>query len=195
MKNVFAAGVALLALSSLAVTAQEGKRGDQGGGQRQAPAAAQPSPGGGGMRGGGEMRGGGAMRGGGEIRGGGMMQQRQARPDAGMQRGPRMGGDTPRMQRQPGMQRQMMRGDRSGMAQRQMQRGDRNWNRGDRNWRRDNWRNRNNWRGPAAASAFVFLGGPRIIVRPGWCRGLHRGYHRAPGLGWHRGTHRGLYRC
>lgn len=176
MKKLAISVAALLALSSLAVTAQEGKRGDQGGGQRQAPAAAQQSPGGGGMRGGGEMRGGGAMRGGGEIRGGGMMQQRQARPDAGMQRGPRMGGDRPRMQRQPGMQREMMRGDR-------------NWRRGD------NWRNRNNWRGPAAASAFVFLGGPRIIVRPGWCRGLHRGYHRAPGLGWHRGTHRGLYRC
>jgi len=45
---------------------------------------------------------------------------------------------------------------------------------------------------------FVFLGGPRVIVRnygPGWCRGLHRGYHWAPRIGWHRGTHRGLFRC
>ena len=51
---------------------------------------------------------------------------------------------------------------------------------------------------PGYRSDFVFLGGPRVIVRgygPGWCRGLHRGYHRAPGLGWHGGTHRGLFRC
>jgi hypothetical protein len=37
-----------------------------------------------------------------------------------------------------------------------------------------------------------------VIVRnygPGWCRGLHRGYHWAPRIGWHRGTHRGLFRC
>ena len=47
-------------------------------------------------------------------------------------------------------------------------------------------------------SSFVFLGGPRLVVRgygPGWCRGLHRGYHWAPRIGWHRGTHRGLFRC
>ena len=45
---------------------------------------------------------------------------------------------------------------------------------------------------------FVFLGGPRVIVRgygPGWCRGLHRGRHWAPRIGWHAGTHRGLFRC
>jgi hypothetical protein len=43
--------------------------------------------------------------------------------------------------------------------------------------------------------AFAFISGPRIIVRPGWCRGLHRGWHSAPGLGPHAGTHRGLFRC
>ena len=51
---------------------------------------------------------------------------------------------------------------------------------------------------PGYWESFVFLGGPRVIVRgygPGWCRGLHRGWHRAPGIGWHGGTHRGLYRC
>jgi len=45
---------------------------------------------------------------------------------------------------------------------------------------------------------FVYLGGPRVIVRgfgPGWCRGLHRGYHWAPRIGWHYGRHFGLYRC
>jgi hypothetical protein len=45
---------------------------------------------------------------------------------------------------------------------------------------------------------FVYLGGPRVFVRgygPGWCRGLHRGYHWAPRIGWHYGTHRGIYRC
>jgi hypothetical protein len=45
------------------------------------------------------------------------------------------------------------------------------------------------------ASGFVVLGGRRHVVRPGWCRGLHRGRHWAPGIGWHRGTHRGLFRC
>lgn len=43
--------------------------------------------------------------------------------------------------------------------------------------------------------AFAFISGPRIIVRPGWCRGLHRGWHVAPGVGEHAGTHRGLFRC
>ncbi|MDB5568834.1 MAG: hypothetical protein JWN93_17 [Hyphomicrobiales bacterium] len=59
--------------------------------------------------------------------------------------------------------------------------------------RRHGYRVRPGYRAP-----FVYLGGPRVIVRgygPGWCRGLHRGWHRAPGLGWHGGTHRGLYRC
>jgi hypothetical protein len=48
------------------------------------------------------------------------------------------------------------------------------------------------------ASGFVFLGGPRVVVRgygSGWCRGLHRGRHSAPGIGRHGGTHRGLFRC
>lgn len=60
---------------------------------------------------------------------------------------------------------------------------------GSRHWR---------YRDRSAGRAFMFLGGPRIIVRgygPGWCRGLHRGYHRAPGIGWHAGRHYGLYRC
>lgn len=51
---------------------------------------------------------------------------------------------------------------------------------------------------PGYRSDFVFLGGPRVIVRgygPNWCRGLHRGNHWAPGIGWHAGTHRGLFRC
>ena len=37
-----------------------------------------------------------------------------------------------------------------------------------------------------------------IIVRgygPGWCRGLHRGRHWAPGIGFHAGRHYGLFRC
>ena len=49
-----------------------------------------------------------------------------------------------------------------------------------------------------AEPGFVFLGGPRIIVRSygyGWCRGLHRGRHWAPRIGWHTATHRGLFRC
>jgi hypothetical protein len=48
------------------------------------------------------------------------------------------------------------------------------------------------------ATGFVFLGGPRIVERRyggGWCRGLHRGRHFAPGIGWHGGKHRGLFRC
>jgi len=51
---------------------------------------------------------------------------------------------------------------------------------------------------PGYRESFVFLGGPRVVVRgygPGWCRGLHRGWHTAPRIGWHGGTHRGLYRC
>lgn len=43
--------------------------------------------------------------------------------------------------------------------------------------------------------AFAFIGGPRIVVRPGWCRGLHRGWHTTPDAGRHAGTHRGLFRC
>ena len=51
---------------------------------------------------------------------------------------------------------------------------------------------------PGYRESFVYLGGPRVVVRgygPGWCRGLHRGWHSAPRIGWHGGTHRGLYRC
>lgn len=56
--------------------------------------------------------------------------------------------------------------------------------RGDRFDRRDRFR-----------PAFAFISGPRVVVRPGWCRGLHRGWHSAPGVGEHAGTHRGLFRC
>jgi hypothetical protein len=48
------------------------------------------------------------------------------------------------------------------------------------------------------ATGFVFLGGPRIVERRyggGWCRGLHRGRHSAPGIGWHGGKHRALFGC
>ena len=51
---------------------------------------------------------------------------------------------------------------------------------------------------PGYRQGFVFLGGPRVVVRgygPNWCRGLHRGYHWAPRIGWHAATHRGLFRC
>lgn len=40
--------------------------------------------------------------------------------------------------------------------------------------------------------------GPRVVYRsygPGWCRGLHRGYHWAPKIGWHSRRHVGLFRC
>ena len=67
-------------------------------------------------------------------------------------------------------------------------RGDR-FDRGDR-WRGDGWRYRHRIR-----PAFAFISGPRVFVRPGWCRGLHRGWHFAPGAGEHAGTHRGLFRC
>jgi hypothetical protein len=65
-------------------------------------------------------------------------------------------------------------------------RSDRRWdgNRSDRRGYRDRVR-----------PAFAFISGPRTIVRPGWCRGLHRGWHSAPGMGEHAGTHRGLFRC
>ena len=44
---------------------------------------------------------------------------------------------------------------------------------------------------------FVVMG-PRVVYRSygaGWCRGLHRGHHTAPGIGWHAGTHVGPVRC
>jgi hypothetical protein len=111
------------------------------------------------------------------------------------QRAPRMGSGG---MRDPGAV--APRTYREGRTQRyEMRRGDntRVWRRGDGERSRYNRYGRQ-WRGPAYGAGFVFLGGPRIIVRgygPGWCRGLHRGYHWAPRLGWHRGTHRGLYRC
>jgi hypothetical protein len=71
-------------------------------------------------------------------------------------------------------------------------RSDRGWdgNRSDRRWND----NRRGYR-DSVRPAFAFISGPRIIVRPGWCRGLHRGWHSAPGMGQHAGTHRGLFRC
>jgi hypothetical protein len=61
---------------------------------------------------------------------------------------------------------------------------------------RDRDRDRDRWRGRSshAAVTFVILG-PRHHYRPGWCRGLHRGKHYAPGQGWHAGRHVGLFRC
>lgn len=64
------------------------------------------------------------------------------------------------------------------------------FDRRDRFDRGDNWRYRHRIR-----PAFAFISGPRVYVRPGWCRGLHRGWHFAPGAGEHAGTHRGLFRC
>ena len=54
----------------------------------------------------------------------------------------------------------------------------------------DGWRGQHSY----AAVTFVILG-PRHHYRPGWCRGLHRGKHWAPGMGWHAGRHVGLFRC
>jgi len=47
---------------------------------------------------------------------------------------------------------------------------------------------------PRTTVTFVVLG-PRRHYRPGWCRGLHRGTHWAPGIGWHAGRHFGRFRC
>ena len=60
---------------------------------------------------------------------------------------------------------------------------------------RDGDRHRH-WRGRSshAQVSFVILG-PRHHYRPGWCRGLHRGHHFAPGQGEHAGRHVGLFRC
>jgi uncharacterized low-complexity protein len=60
----------------------------------------------------------------------------------------------------------------------------------DRDRDHDSWRGRRSY----AAVTFVILG-PRHHYRPGWCRGLHRGKHWAPGIGWHAGRHVGLFRC
>lgn len=57
----------------------------------------------------------------------------------------------------------------------------------DHNWR---WRGRSSY----GATTFVVLG-ERRHYRPGWCRGLHRGHHFAPGAGEHAGKHFGLFRC
>ena len=60
----------------------------------------------------------------------------------------------------------------------------------DRDRDRDHFR----FRGRESFAAFVVIG-PRHHYRPGWCRGLHRGKHWAPGAGWHAGRHVGLFRC
>lgn len=59
---------------------------------------------------------------------------------------------------------------------------------------RDRDRDRFHRRGHESFAAFVILG-PRHHYRSGWCRGLHRGYHWAPGVGRHAGRHFGLFRC
>jgi hypothetical protein len=75
----------------------------------------------------------------------------------------------------------------------------RDFRRDDRRWdRRQDRRDDQRWNRRDVRVPFLYLGGPRIVVRgygPGWCRGLHRGYHWAPRIGWHSGTHRHLYRC
>lgn len=171
-----------------------------------------------------EDRGGGARPGGppptrpvaAEDRGGGMQQQQMQRPegrgrmrdmDRGAERGMDRGVDrrmdrgvtrettrdmdrSQRMERRETMTQQPQRFERRGMSTRTQTYETRRAYR-DRGY--DRYRSRDR-----GASGFVFLGGPRIVVRgygPGWCRGLHRGRHSAPRLGWHGGTHRGLYRC
>lgn len=71
----------------------------------------------------------------------------------------------------------------------------------DRGERRREGRTVRRFRGPRvgyrALYPFAYLG-PWVIVRgygPGWCRGLHRGYHWDPINGWHYGLHRSLFRC
>jgi hypothetical protein len=181
MKMAIMAAAAVMAFSATALQAQ----GNSEQRREQAPSAAPASPG---RSGGGDAGRGGGMR----PDAGGMRaqpQQQAPRSDRGdrggmreqpQQRAPRMGSGGVR---DPGAV--APRTYREGRTQRyEMRRGDRT-------------RYGRQWRAPAAAG-FIFLGGPRIIVRgygPGWCRGLHRGYHWAPRIGWHRSTHRGLYRC
>ncbi len=136
-----------------------------------------------------------SVRGGGEIRGEMRGQGRREIIQGGQARGGevRMGRGT-REQTQQYQRAPRTNYDRASRMQveqrRTVVRDDRRWDRRyDRRWDR---------RVVRGQTPFVYLGGPRIIVRefgPGWCRGLHRGYHRAPRIGWHNGTHRGLYRC
>ena len=145
--------------------ARGAKRGGRGGGE--ARGAERGNRGGGG----GEMRG--SQQRGGEMRGG------QARGgDSRINRAPRE--QIQRSERAP--RSNIDRSSRMRVEQRREIRRD------DRRWDRREVRGR---------APFVYLGGSRIVVReygPGWCRGLHRGYHRAPRVGWHNATHRGLYR-
>ncbi|MFN3889840.1 MAG: hypothetical protein ACK4MV_05525 [Beijerinckiaceae bacterium] len=175
-------GAAVVSAPALAATepfkvaqAERNDRGDRGGDR--------------GGRGGGEMRGdrggrGGEMRspqmrGGAEMRG-------QRGGEMRMDRAPRSNVQRPDRQRTE-TRRDVRRDDR---------RDDRRYDRRDRRETYQRFhRHRPEYR---TRYPFVYLGGPRVIVReygPGWCRGLHRGYHWAPRIGWHYGTHHGLYRC
>lgn len=199
MKKIMFSALAVAALMALPVVAQERQGSGSGGFPQGGAAAPQAQPDRGGER---QVPQGGRGQRQMQQGGGGPRQSQQGggeqMPRSGMQqRSPDVG-----REQMPGGQGRIQRGNRE-MQQRNWQQGrqmerspneesGQRWQRGERG------RNRDNWRGPAAASTFVFLGGPRIVVQGyggGWCRGLHRGYHRAPGLGWHRGTHRGLYRC
>lgn len=188
MKKLVFTAAALLALSTASLYAQE--RPQQGGAAPAAPAApatrqmpsAQPAPqmpraGGREMRPEGRATQSAPQRG--EMRG-----RPSMRPEGGAMHEPRM--QRRESMRGPSMQYRQpaMRGER-----REMRRGVRHW-RNDRGYRAGRV-----WRGRPAASTFLFLGGPRVIARPGWCRGLHRGRHWAPGIGYHAGRHRGLFRC
>lgn len=192
MKKLVFTAAALFALTAAPLYAQD--RTPQGGAAPAAPATrqmppAQPgaqSPGAGGR----------GMRPDGRSA--------QPSPQGREMRGrPSMGSESGAM-RQPRVQRNELARRGNAMQYRQpamrgerrdMRRGDRNW-RNDRGWRdHRGYRAGRVWRGRPAASTFLFLGGPRIIARPGWCRGLHRGRHWAPGIGYHSGRHRGLFRC
>lgn len=138
-------------------------------------------------RGGGEARGG--ERG---NRGGGGGEMRGSQQRGGEMRGGQARGGDSRINRAPREQIQRSeRAPRSNIDRSSRMRVEqrRKIRRDDRRWDRREVRGR---------APFVYLGGSRIVVReygPGWCRGLHRGYHRAPRVGWHNATHRGLYRC
>jgi hypothetical protein len=209
MRNLFRTGAMTLAAALISSTAfaatpalsnaepfqlaqlERGDRGGRGGGEARTSGGQRggggEARGGGGQRGGGEIRSGGGQRGGGEMRSGREMSG---------------GGETrQRMERAPRSQVQQF--DRQRRDVRPPQRTERRDVRpGQRFDRRDSrqtyqrfQRHRPEYRG---RYPFRYLGGPRIIVRgygPGWCQGLHTGYHWAPRIGWHYGTHRGLYRC
>lgn len=154
-------------------------------------AQAEPERRGGGDRGGGDRGPRGGDRG---DRGGEPRMERAPRGDAAprQERAPRSSQErAPRssVERAPRVERDRTITRRDAAPDR---RDDRRYSRDRRDDRRgDRFR-------PGYRPGFVYLGGPRIVVRgygPGWCRGLHRGYHWAPRIGWHAATHRGLFRC